>query len=98
MGKGSIAVQVLPLNAGDKKDVYLAVDKAIEVIRNAGVHYEVGPFETTMEGDVQHLLDIAYRAHRAVKDAGIKSVITYIKMAESDEPSTISEKVDKYRA
>jgi uncharacterized protein YqgV (UPF0045/DUF77 family) len=95
--KGSLAIQVLPLNAGAKEDVYKAVDKAIAIISASGVKFEVGPFETTMEGDLELLWEIAYKAHRAVKDSGISSVITNIKLAESDVPSTIDEKVSKYR-
>ncbi len=97
MRNGSLAIQVLPLNAGAKEDVYKAVDKAIEVIKSSGVKYEVGPFETTMEGELDLLWATAYKAHRAVKDAGIGSVITYIKLAESDIPSTMDEKVSKHR-
>lgn len=97
MKKGSLAIQVLPLNAGGKHDVYRAVDRAIEVIAASGARFEVGPFETTMEGDLEMLWETAYKAHRAVKDSGIGSVITYIKLAEADDPSTIDEKVSKYR-
>lgn len=98
MPKGSLAIQVLPINAGAKKDVFAAVDKAIAVIASSGVSYEVGPFETTMEGEIGMLWDLAMKAHRAVKDAGISSVITYIKLSESDDPMSIEEKVSKHRA
>lgn len=98
MRRGSIAIQVLPMGVGPKEDVFRAVDKAIEVIKRSGVKYEVGPFETTMEGDIEKLWKIAYEAHRAVKDSGIKSVLTYIKMSESDEAYSIEEKVAKHRA
>lgn len=98
MRKGSIAIQVLPMGVAAKADVFKAVDKAIEVIRKSGVKYEVGPFETTIEGDIDQLWQIAYAAHRAVKDSGVKSVLTYIKMSESDEAYSIEEKVAKHRA
>ena len=98
MPKGSLAMQVLPINAGAKQDVFTAVDKAIAVIAASGVKYEVGPFETTMEGEIPMLWELAMEAHRAVKDSGISSVITYIKLSESDEPMSIEEKVSKHRA
>ena len=98
MPKGSLAIQVLPINAGAKQDVFAAVDRAIAVIAASGVKYEVGPFETTMEGEIPMLWDLAMEAHRAVKGSGISSVITYIKLSESDEPMTIEEKVSKHRA
>ncbi len=98
MRRGSVAIQVLPLGLSNKEDLFKAVDKAIDVIKRSGVKYEVGPFETTMEGDIDKLWGVAYEAHRAVKDSGIESVLTYIKVSESEEPHSIEEKVAKHRA
>ncbi|OQB45831.1 MAG: hypothetical protein BWY00_01675 [Firmicutes bacterium ADurb.Bin153] len=98
MAKGSLAIQVLPMGTGSKQELYRAVDLAIEVIKESGVMFEVGPFETTMEGEIDILWAVAFKAHRAVKDSGIGSVLTYIKMSESDEPSSMEEKVAKHRA
>jgi uncharacterized protein YqgV (UPF0045/DUF77 family) len=94
---GSVAFQVLPLLEGPKERVYAAVDRAIAVVAAAGVKYEVGPCETTMEGDLKELLEIVYRAQEACKEAGVPAVATYIKLFQSDTPSTIEEKVAKYR-
>jgi uncharacterized protein YqgV (UPF0045/DUF77 family) len=58
----NVGVQVLPL----VEDVYHVVDKAIEVIQASGVKYEVGPLETTLEGDdLDELIEVAKAAHRA---------------------------------
>ena len=48
MPRATLALQVLPLNA---PDALAAVDAAIDVIRDSGVSHEVGPMETTIEGD-----------------------------------------------
>lgn len=50
----SVAIQVLPMLEDDKK-VVAVVDKAIEYIQSTGVSYEVGAFETTLEGDYDQL-------------------------------------------
>jgi len=51
----NVGVQVLPL----VEDVYPIVDKAIEAIQASGVKYEVGPLETTLEGDdLDQLLEV----------------------------------------
>lgn len=95
---GSVAFQVLPLIEGSKEQVYAAVDRAIAVVAASGVRFEVGPFETTMEGELRELLDIVYRAQEACKAAaGAGTVATYIKVFNSDAPGTIAEKVGKYR-
>jgi uncharacterized protein (TIGR00106 family) len=90
----NVGVQVLPL----VEDVYPIVDKAIEAIQASGVKYEVGPLETTLEGDdLNQLIEVAKAAHRACFKAGARKVVTIIKIAESVEGTTIEEKVGKYR-
>lgn len=90
----NVGVQVLPLH----DDVYSIVDAAIKVIHDSGVKYEVGPLETTMEGDdLDQLIDIAKAAHRACFQAGAGKVVTIIKIADALEGTTIEDKVGKYR-
>ena len=89
----NVSVQVLPL----VEDVYPVVDKAIEAIQASGVTYEVGPLETTMEGDLDTLLEVAKAAHLACFEAGAGKVVTFIKIADALEGTTIDEKLSKYR-
>ncbi|MFC2056505.1 MTH1187 family thiamine-binding protein [Chloroflexota bacterium] len=90
----NVGVQVLPLI----DDVYPVVDKAIETIQASGVKYEVGPLETTLEGDdLDKLLEVAKSAHWACFEAGAGKVVTIIKIADALEGNSIEEKVGKYR-
>ncbi len=87
------AVQVLPLHA----DVYPIVDKAIEAIAATGVRYKVGPLETAMEGTLDAVLAAAKAAHLACFEAGAGQVVTFIKIADALDGSTIDAKLEKYR-
>lgn len=90
----NVSVQVLPL----VDNAYPIVDKAIEVIKASGVKYEVGPLETTLEGDnLDRLLEIAKSAHLACFEAGARKVVTIIKIADAVEGTSIEAKVGKYR-
>ena len=81
MPRATLALQVLPLNA---PDALAAVDAAIAVIRDSGVSHEVGPMETTIEGDSLHeLLDVAARAHSAAVTLTGGPVQTNVRMIES---------------
>ena len=81
MPRATLALQVLPLNA---PDALAAVDAAIAVIQDSGVSHEVGPMETTIEGDsLRELLGIAERAHSAAVELAGGSVQTNIRMIES---------------
>ncbi|MDD5082581.1 MAG: thiamine-binding protein [Dehalococcoidales bacterium] len=91
----NVSIQVLPRGV---EDTLALVDKAIETIQASGVKYEVGPLETTMEGDdLDQLIEIAKAAHRACFKAGATAVMTYIKIADSLEGTSIEKKVSKYR-
>lgn len=89
----NVSVQVLPL----VEDVFPVVDKAIEVIKASGVKYEVGPMETTLEGQLDELLEVAKAAHLACFEGGAAKVVTVIKIADAVEGTTIEEKVRKHR-
>ena len=89
----TVAVQVLPLC----EDAYAVVDRAIAAIARSGVKYEVGPMETSMEGDLDELLVVAKAAHQACFEAGARKVVTIVKIGDAVEGSTIADKVEKYR-
>ncbi len=67
MATATLAIQVLPLQS---EDVLAAVDAAIAAIKRAGVRHEVGPMETTLEGDdLNALVEVALGAHRAALES-----------------------------
>ena len=89
----NVSVQVLPLS----EDAFPIVGRAIEAISACGVHYEVTPMETVMEGQLDDLLAAAKAAHLACFEAGANQVVTLIKIGDSIHGTTIEEKVGKYR-
>ncbi|HJX38922.1 MAG TPA: thiamine-binding protein [Anaerolineae bacterium] len=89
----TVSFEVIPIC----DDPYPIVDKAIEVVQRSGVKYEVGPHETTMEGELDQLVDIVKAGHRACLEAGAPRVITFVKIVDAVGGTTIAEKVAKYR-
>ena len=54
----SVAIQTLPV-AENSDELVRIVDEVIDYIKSTGLHYYVGPFETTIEGnDYDQLMDI----------------------------------------
>ena len=91
----NVSVQVLPRGVDDG---YAVVDKAIETIQASGLKYEVGPMETTIEGDdLDRMLEVAKAAHLACFKAGATGVMTFIKIGQSLKGSSMEEKTGKYR-
>lgn len=98
MANANVSLQVIPGARGSKEELYAIVDEAIKVISESGVKYEVGPMETTMEGDYDELMAIVKRAQEAVVAAGSDRVVAIIKVDYCPEGVTMEEKVGKHRA
>ena len=95
----SIAIQVLPQVDSDA-EVCRIVDEVIAYIASTGVRYEVGPFETTLEGeDYDRLMEIARECQHVAVRAGAPKVSAYLKVVYRPEGKilTIDEKIGKYQ-
>lgn len=93
----SIAIQVLPKVATNEETVRI-VDEAIAYIKSFGLHTEVGPFETTIEGDYDTLMEIVKGCSQICVEAGAPSVMTYVKINYAPAGVlTMEEKTAKHR-
>ncbi len=72
MANINLSLQVLPVVS--EEEIYPVVDKVIELIEASGVKYEVGPMETTMEGEMDILLDIVKRLRIYALRKGLKEL------------------------
>ncbi len=91
----NVSLQVIPLVK--ENEVYPVVDQVIEFIAASGVKYTVGPMETTMEGELDQLLEIVKQAQEICKEAGAERILSVIKIDYSTGGVTIDEKVGKYK-
>lgn len=93
----SVAIQVLP-NTCENKEVVRIVDKVIEYIKSKNLEMVVGPFETTIEGDYDELMNIVKMCQIIAVESGAESVMSYVKInyKPRGEILTIEEKIKKY--
>jgi uncharacterized protein YqgV (UPF0045/DUF77 family) len=75
-------IQCLPSPAGTPDNPYAHVEAAIAVIQESGLHYEVGPLGTTLEGDADAVWAVLRAAHEACLTAGATGLISVVKFAE----------------
>ena len=80
-----------------EKQVNEIVEKAIQVVIDSGLKYEVEANSTTVEGDLEQLLDVIKRAHIIAREQGAGRVIIVIKIDDKEGGITIKEKVKKFR-
>ncbi len=76
---------VVPVVDGSLREY---VREAIDVVAASGLRYEVGAMGTTVEGELDELLAVIGKAHRAVLARGAGRVITSIKI--DDRPAGLS--------
>lgn len=100
MGKkieASVAIQVLP-NVVENEEVVRIVDEVIAYIESKNLKTVVGPFETTIEGDYDELMEIVKQCQIIAVEAGAPGVMSYVKInyKPKGEILTIEEKISKY--
>jgi len=91
----NVSLQVIPVVPEER--IYPVVDKVIEYIKSSGVKYEVGPMETTMEGELNVLLGIVAKAQEICVVHGASRVLSVVKIDYKAEGVTMNEKIYKYR-
>lgn len=93
----SVAIQTLP-EVYDNEEIVRIVDEVIAYIKSTGLKYYVGPFETTIEGEYDELMDIVKECQYVAIRSGAPGVMAYIKVSFKPEGDllTIDRKVTKH--
>lgn len=95
MANANLSLQVLP--AVPTERTYAVVDRVIEMIQASGLPFMVGPMETTVEGDLDVLLDLVKKAQEICIAEGAQRVMSVVKIDYRPDGVTIDEKISKYR-
>lgn len=93
----AMAIQCLPMGLSSKAETYAVVDRVIQIIQASGLAYEVGPFETVIEGPLSRLLELAGQVHAHMLELGASTAASYIKLWSGANMGSTEEKVRKYR-
>ncbi len=95
--EASVAIQTLP-EAPNDEELCRIVDEVIDYIKGTGYNYYVGPFETTIEGPYDALMDIVKECQHIAIRSGAPSVAAYVKVSYKPEGEVLSieRKIGKY--
>ena len=95
--EASIAIQVLP-KAETQTEMIRIVDEVIAYIASTGLNYQVGAFETSIEGGYDELMMIIKNCQLVAIKAGASSVSAYVKIVYKPEGDVlgIEEKTKKH--
>lgn len=94
MAQANVSLQIVPVVEEDR--IYPVVDSVIELIQASGLNYVVGPMETTMEGDLDIILEVVKKAHELCFETGIARTLSVVKIDYKPDGVSIDEKIHKY--
>ncbi|WP_102271706.1 thiamine-binding protein [Cytobacillus massiliigabonensis] len=97
MANALVSIQIIP-KTKNGEDVIPYVDEAIRVIDESGVKYEVHPLETTMEGELEHLLKIIAEMNEKMIEKGSRNVISQVKILYQPSGIEMNDLTEKYRS
>lgn len=97
MAVSNLSLQIVPM-IEDEKELYAVVDKVIDHIHSKNVKYEVGPMETTMEGELDDLLKIVSEVQKICEENGADRILTFVKIDYKKDGIEMNEKIGKYRS
>lgn len=95
MANALVSLQVIPRTPGND-DVIPFVDRAIGLIAASGVNYRVGPLETTMEGELDRLLEIVRQVSDEMIELGCPSVISQVKIYHNPGQASMDSLTERY--
>ncbi|GAE95010.1 hypothetical protein JCM21714_4213 [Gracilibacillus boraciitolerans JCM 21714] len=96
MANSLVSIQIIPKTPKGEDSIPF-VDEAIKVIESSGVKYQVNPLETTMEGELSHLLAIIEKMNQRMHDLDCPSVISQVKIySRADQQASMHELTAKY--
>lgn len=90
-------ISVMPVGTGTSMSKYIA--KAIWAIEGEpDIDYEMTSMGTIVQGDLDHLLEVIRKMHKAVLDSGAPRVVTTIKIDDrTDKPITLTSKLESLK-
>lgn len=91
-----LAIQIVPLKTNSEHP-YAIIDKAIDLIDQSGLTYQVCAMETVIEGKYDQVMAIAKKAQEICLKEGAEELIVNIKLhIRKDGDITWMEKMEKY--
>ena len=90
-----MSVQIVP-KTPNNVDVIPYVDEAIKIIDQSGLHYRVGPLETTVQGEMSECLILIQKLNEIMVEWECPSIISQVKFYHVPEGISIETLNGKY--
>jgi len=89
-----LEISIVPIGTG-KTSLSSYVAHAVKILREEGVNYQLTAMGTIIEGDIDNLIRLVIKMHKAVFTSDVNRVLTTIKIDDRrDKAATITDKVE----
>ena len=88
-----MSIQIIP-KTPQNDDVIPYVDEAIKLIEQSGLHYRVGPLETTVQGEMSACLILIQKRMVELECSSIISQVKFYHVPEGISIETLTGKYD----
>lgn len=92
-----MVVAELSITPIGKDEMKPFVDAAVSEIQKSGLKYEVDAMSTTIEGELEEILNVVKKTHNAVKAIGADRLLIELRIDDKSSGVTINEEVSDYR-
>ena len=90
-----MSVQIIPRTSNNEDEIPY-VDEAIKIIDESGMHYRVGPLETTVQGEMSECLILIQKLNERMVELECPSIISQVKFYHVPEGIDIETLTGKY--
>jgi len=91
----NLSLQVIPIN---QENAYGVIDEALTIIKASGIKHIVGPFSTSLEGELDTLMDLVDQVRKTCFKAGANELILNIQIhLHKNKNATFEDKIEKWR-
>jgi uncharacterized protein YqgV (UPF0045/DUF77 family) len=93
--KINAAIQLLPLDSSENK--FAVIDKAIALIKESGLSFQVCPFETVVEGESVVIYDLLRAIQETTLNNGCSELLLNVKIHAANKDLLFADKLKNYR-
>ncbi|HEI7930630.1 TPA: thiamine-binding protein [Staphylococcus aureus] len=90
-----MSIQIIP-KTPNNDNVTPYVDEAIKIIDESGLHFRVGPLETTVQGNMNECLILIQSLNERMVELECPSIISQVKFYHVPDGITIETLTEKY--
>lgn len=94
----SAAIQLVPVDAGSTRP-YQWIDEVIDIIKESGLAYEVGPFSTSIDADYKSVMELIDKINQYLLSRSCPEWLLNVQLqVRSGSAIHSEEKIAKFRS